>query len=113
MNEALARTRIKLLINLTLAAMAGSVAASSYATSTMRCGNQLVSTGDRAFEVQQKCGESVSQEVLGTQETFNSNYRRSEAVRIEEWIYGPDNGMYQYLRFEGGRLVRIESKRRT
>ncbi|EGH09346.1 hypothetical protein Pgy4_07949, partial [Pseudomonas savastanoi pv. glycinea str. race 4] len=23
------------------------------------------------------------------------------------------NGMYQYLRFEGGRLVRIESKRRT
>ncbi|KAA3545236.1 hypothetical protein B7R56_11375 [Pseudomonas savastanoi pv. retacarpa] len=120
MNEALARTRIKLLINLTLAAMAGSVTASSYATSTLRCGNQLVSTGDRAFEVQQKCGESVSQEVLGTQETFNSNYRRSEAVRIEEWIYGPDkwiygpdNGMYQYLRFEGGRLVRIESKRRT
>ncbi|EGH17634.1 hypothetical protein Pgy4_32241, partial [Pseudomonas savastanoi pv. glycinea str. race 4] len=40
MNEALARTRIKLLINLTLAAMAGSVAASSYATSTLRCGNQ-------------------------------------------------------------------------
>ncbi|KPB32246.1 DUF2845 domain-containing protein [Pseudomonas amygdali] len=112
-NEALARTRIKLLINLTLAAMAVSVAASSYATSTLRCGNQLVSTGDRAFEVQQKCGEPVSQEVLGTQETFNSNYRRSEAVRIEEWIYGPDNGMYQYLRFEAGRLVRIESKRRT
>lgn len=67
-----------------------------------------MSTGDRAFEVQQKCGEPVSQEVLGTQETFNSNYRRSEAVRIEEWIYGPDNGMYQYLRFEGGRLVGIE-----
>ncbi|WP_046269282.1 DUF2845 domain-containing protein [Pseudomonas syringae] len=109
----LAHTRIKRLINLTLAAMAGSVVVSAYASSTLRCGSQLVSTGDRAFEVQQKCGEPVSQEVLGTQETFNSNYRRSEAVRIEEWTYGPDNGMYQYLRFEGGRLVGIESKRRN
>ncbi|RMP19511.1 hypothetical protein ALQ28_03499 [Pseudomonas syringae pv. delphinii] len=112
-NKPLARTRIKMLITLTLAALAGSTATVSYATSTLRCGSQLVSTGDRAFEVQQKCGEPVSQEVLGTQETFNSTYRRSEAVRIEEWIYGPDNGMYQYLRFEGGRLVRIESKRRN
>ncbi|KPB89681.1 hypothetical protein ALO95_03566 [Pseudomonas syringae pv. antirrhini] len=112
-NKPLARTRIKMLITLTLAALAGSTATFSYATSTLRCGSQLVSTGDRAFEVQQKCGEPVSQEVLGTQETFNSTYRRSEAVRIEEWVYGPDNGMYQYLRFEGGRLVRIESKRRN
>lgn len=112
-NKPLARTRIKMLITLTLAALAGSTATVSYATSTLRCGSQLVSTGDRAFEVQQKCGEPVSQEVLGTQETFNSTYRRSEAVRIEEWVYGPDNGMYQYLRFEGGRLVRIESKRRN
>lgn len=112
-NKPLARTRIKMLITLTLAALAGSTATVSYATSTLRCGSQLVSTGDRVFEVQQKCGEPVSQEVLGTQETFNSTYRRSEAVRIEEWVYGPDNGMYQYLRFEGGRLVRIESKRRN
>lgn len=112
-NKPLARTRIKMLISLTLAAVAGSTAAFSYAASTLRCGSQLVSTGDRAFEVQQKCGEPVSQEVLGTQETFNSTYRKSEAVKIEEWIYGPDNGMYQYLRFEGGRLVRIESKRRN
>ncbi|KPC00798.1 Uncharacterized protein AC503_1802 [Pseudomonas syringae pv. maculicola] len=94
-NKPLARTRIKMLITLTLAALAGSTATVSYATSTLRCGSQLVSTGDRAFEVQQKCGEPVSQEVLGTQETFNSTYRKSEAVRIEEWIYGPDNGMYQ------------------
>lgn len=109
----LAHTRIKLLINLTLAAVAGSVVASAHATSTLRCGSQLVSTGDRAFDVQQKCGEPVSQEVLGTKETFNNNYRMSDVVRVEEWIYGPDNGMYQYLRFEGGRLVGIESKRRN
>ncbi len=32
-------------------------------------------------------------------------------VQIEEWAYGPRNGMYYYLRFEGNRLVKIESKR--
>lgn len=79
--------------------------------SSLRCGSQLISVGDRAFEVQQKCGVPISQEVIGSKETFSSNYRRSEQVRVEEWIYGPDNGMYQYLRFEGGRLVRIDSKR--
>lgn len=79
--------------------------------STLRCGSQLISVGDRAFEVQQKCGIPVSQDVIGTKETFNSTYRKSEEVRVEEWIYGPDHGMYQYLRFEGGRLVRIESQR--
>ena len=79
--------------------------------STLRCGSQLISVGDRAFEVQQKCGVPVSQDVIGTKETFNSTYRRSEEVRVEEWIYGPDHGMFQYLRFEGGRLVRIDSHR--
>ena len=78
---------------------------------TLRCGSQLISAGDRAFEVQQKCGAPVSQEVIGSKETFSGNYRKSEEVKIEEWIYGPDHGMYQYLRFEGGRLVRIDSKR--
>ncbi|EGH27636.1 hypothetical protein PSYJA_00790, partial [Pseudomonas syringae pv. japonica str. M301072] len=38
----LAHTRIKRLINLTLAAMAGSVVASAYASSTLRCGSPLV-----------------------------------------------------------------------
>ncbi|MCD5988685.1 MULTISPECIES: DUF2845 domain-containing protein [Pseudomonas] len=89
-----------------LAALSASAQAS-----TLRCGSQLISAGDRAFEVQQKCGMPVSQEVIGTKETFSGNYRQSEEVKIEEWIYGPDHGMYQYLRFEGGRLVRIDSKR--
>lgn len=79
--------------------------------SSLRCGSQLISVGDRTFEVQQKCGTPVSQDVIGTKETFNNTYRKSEEVRVEEWIYGPDHGMYQYLRFEGGRLVRIDSQR--
>ncbi|SDW20714.1 Protein of unknown function [Pseudomonas syringae] len=104
--------RIKMLISLTLATMLGAAVLPAHAASTLRCGSQLISTGDRAFEVQQKCGEPVSQEVIGTKESFSNDYRQSETVRIEEWIYGPDNGMYQYLHFEGGRLVRIDSKRR-
>jgi hypothetical protein len=78
---------------------------------TLRCGSQLISTGDRLFEVEQKCGTPISQSVIGSQETFDHAYRRSEQVPIEEWVYGPDNGMYRYLRFVGGRLIEINSKR--
>ncbi|KAA8710355.1 hypothetical protein ALQ64_02317 [Pseudomonas cannabina] len=108
----LSHMRIKILVSVTLATMLGATVLPAQAASTLRCGSQLISTGDRAFEVQQKCGEPVSQEVIGTKESFSNDYRQSETVRIEEWIYGPDNGMYQYLHFEGGRLVRIDSKRR-
>ncbi|GFM83268.1 hypothetical protein PSCICN_39600 [Pseudomonas cichorii] len=104
------RTPIRL-AGFILLALSGALAATSAQASTLRCGSQLISTGDRLFEVQQKCGAPVSQEVVGSKETYSSNYRRSEEVRIEEWVYGPDNGMYRYLRFEGGRLVRIDSKR--
>jgi hypothetical protein len=74
---------------------------------TMRCGSQLISSGDREFEVQQKCGEPTARNLVGYLRSPN----RREEVPIEEWIYGPSNGMYQYLRFEGGRLVQINSKR--
>ena len=98
--------RTRLIVCLALTAICGTSQAA-----TMRCGSQLVSDGDRTFEVQQKCGAPISQDVIGSKETFNSNYRKSEQVRVEEWVYGPANGMYQYLRFEGGRLTRIDSKR--
>ena len=74
---------------------------------TLRCGSQLISSGDRAFEVEQKCGEPTARNLVGYLRSPN----RREEVPIEEWIYGPSSGMYQYLRFEGGRLVQIHSKR--
>lgn len=74
---------------------------------TLRCGSQLISVGDRQFEVQQKCGEPNSRDIIGYKRSAN----RREEVQVEEWIYGPSSGMYQYLRFEGGRLMRIDSKR--
>ncbi|SEJ93098.1 Protein of unknown function [Pseudomonas sp. NFR16] len=77
---------------------------------TLRCGSQLISEGDRMFEVQQKCGQPVSQDIIGYKETVN-HFRQVDQVQVQEWIYGPNNGMYQYLRFEGGKLVEINSKR--
>jgi hypothetical protein len=96
-------TRMALVLG--LAALVGVVQAD-----TLRCGSQLISVGDRMFEVQQKCGQPVSQDIIGYKETVN-HYRQVDQVQVQEWIYGPSNGMYQYLRFEGGRLVRIDSKR--
>jgi hypothetical protein len=77
------------------------------ASDTLRCGSQLISLGDRASEVLQKCGEPVSRDALGYKRSAN----RREEFQVEEWTYGPSNGMYQYLRFEGNRLRQINSKR--
>jgi hypothetical protein len=77
------------------------------ADSTMRCGSQLISLGDRRFEVQEKCGEPLSRDLAGY--TLGSYDRREYA--IEEWVYGPDNGMLSILTFEGTRLRAIERRR--
>ncbi|WP_192562432.1 DUF2845 domain-containing protein [Pseudomonas gozinkensis] len=83
------------------------IASHAAASDTLRCGSQLVSLGDRASEVLQKCGEPVSRDLLGYKRSAN----RREEFQVEEWTYGPSNGMYQYLRFEGNRLRQIDSKR--
>ncbi len=91
------------LLVMALALLAGQASASD----TLRCGSQLVSLGDRSSEVLQKCGEPVSRDMLGYKRSAN----RREEFQVEEWTYGPSNGMYQYLRFEGNRLRQINSKR--
>lgn len=77
------------------------------AADTLRCGSQLVSTGDRAFEVERKCGPPVQRDLVGYGLSPNG---RQEFV-LEEWTYGPNNGTLSILTFEGNRLVRIESQR--
>ncbi|MDH4567244.1 DUF2845 domain-containing protein [Pseudomonas sp. BN414] len=74
---------------------------------TMRCGSKLISLGDRTFEVLQKCGEPVHRDLVGY--TLGSYDRRE--FNVEEWVYGPNNGMLSILTFEGNRLVRIETRR--
>jgi hypothetical protein len=75
--------------------------------STFRCGTQLVSLDDRTFQVLRKCGEPVVRETIGY---TLGEYNRQE-LPIEEWVYGPRNGMLYFLRFVGGRLVSIDSQR--
>ncbi|UTW09274.1 DUF2845 domain-containing protein [Pseudomonas benzenivorans] len=74
---------------------------------TLRCGSQLVSLGDRSFEVQQKCGEPAFRDLVGY--TLGPYDRRE--FKIEEWVYGPNNGVLSILTFEGNRLIRIERRR--
>jgi len=74
---------------------------------TLRCANQLISLGDRSFEVQQKCGAPVFRDLLGYH--LGASDRRES--KIEEWVYGPENGMLHILTFKANRLVKIDSKR--
>ncbi len=74
---------------------------------TLRCGSQLISLGDRSFEVHQKCGEPAFRDLVGYS---LGAYERRE-YKIEEWVYGPDNGMLSILTFEGNRLRSIERRR--
>lgn len=86
------------------------IAESAYASATFRCGSSLVSTDDRSIEVENKCGAPLSRDVVASKVIYGYYGERSE-VLVEEWAYGPRNGMYYYLRFEGNRLVDIDSKR--
>jgi hypothetical protein len=80
------------------------------ASSTFRCGSNLVSLRASTTEVQAKCGEPMSREITGYKATVDEYGFRQE-VQLEEWTYGPTNGMYHFLRFEGNRLSNIDSER--
>ena len=82
----------------------------AHASSTLRCDNGLISVKDSSSVVASKCGEPMSREFVGYREVLDAYGFRNE-VAVEEWVYGPRNGMYQFLRFEGNRLVKIDSKR--
>ncbi|MGY4533273.1 hypothetical protein ACVW0Y_002403 [Pseudomonas sp. TE3786] len=77
---------------------------------SLRCDKGIASEGDRQIEVQTKCGEPNSSNVVGYVESRTGN--RTSEVEVQEWVYGPrEGGMMYFLRFEGGRLVRVDSKR--
>lgn len=80
------------------------------ASSTFRCGSALVSKGAPTVEVAGKCGEPSSRAFVGYKDVLDQYGFRNE-VSVEEWVYGPRNGMYHFLRFEGERLREIRSKR--
>ena len=74
---------------------------------TLRCGSKLINEGDRAFEVERKCGAPDYRDQVG----YTGDGHGDRELMIEEWAYGPTNGMLSILTFQGNRLVRIETKR--
>ena len=99
-------------------------AVSQAADSDFRCGNEIISVGDRKFDVLRKCGEpsnvEVRQEirtrnlgsvVLGPEkriQIYPAPFLVEELVTIEEWEYnsGPTK-FIRYLTFENGSLASI------
>lgn len=74
----------------------------------MRCGNDFVKIGDRAFMVAQKCGEPVSKQFIG----YTLNGAGNREYTIEEWIYGPMNGIFYFVKFVGGSVTEVEYERK-
>ncbi len=76
----------------------------------LRCGTRLVQEGDLVLQVRDKCGDPISEELIGY--TLRSGYDytsvRDREFKIEQWVYGPNKGYYDVLTFEGGRLRKIE-----
>jgi len=93
-----------------LALLVLSISAPSLASSTFRCNSKLVSVGADSYEVRNKCGEPASADDLGFKRVTNQ-YGHTHELHITEWVYGPKGGMYYFLRFEGGYLVKISSSR--
>ncbi|WP_312975205.1 DUF2845 domain-containing protein [Stutzerimonas nitrititolerans] len=77
---------------------------------TMRCNDGIIATGASSFEVLTKCGEPVDKEVVNPTVQPDGNLPRG-AVTVETWVYGPNNGAHNFLRFIDGRLVKIETRR--
>lgn len=86
------------------------LAGTAHGSSTLRCESKLISLEDSSGEVLAKCGEPRSRDMLGYREILD-DYGFRQEVQVEEWVYGPRSGMYHYLKFEGNRLKKIDSKR--
>ncbi|CEG55339.1 MULTISPECIES: DUF2845 domain-containing protein [Stutzerimonas stutzeri subgroup] len=80
------------------------------ASSTYRCNSRLVSLEATTAEVRSKCGEPSNAALVGYKEIVDDHGYQQE-VPVEEWVYGPNNGMLHFLRFEGNRLRQITSER--
>jgi len=80
------------------------------ASSTYRCNSRLVSLDASTAEVRSKCGDPASSATVGYKEIVD-DYGYRQEVPVEEWIYGPNNSMLHFLRFEGNRLRQIDSQR--
>ena len=80
------------------------------ASATMRCGTALISLGDTADVVRQKCGAPDSS-VDQMPALISNGVPKLGTAKVSLWVYGPRNGAKQHLRFIEDKLVEIETKR--
>jgi len=80
------------------------------ANATMRCGTALISSGDSAQTVLQKCGTPDTRTSEGPALRANGVPYQGSAT-VSHWVYGPRSGAYQHLRFIDDKLVSIETRR--
>jgi hypothetical protein len=80
------------------------------ASATMRCGTALISVGDTAAVVREKCGPPDSSVDEGPATRING-VPRLNAVKVSLWVYGPRNGAFQHLKFIEDKLVKIDTRR--
>lgn len=80
----------------------------SFAGSSIRCGNYLISVGDLKVKVLDRCGEPILKEKI---ELNTSRHRRdnNKYRYVELWTYEFHYGYYDVLTFKGGKLFKIES----
>jgi hypothetical protein len=80
------------------------------AQASMRCDKGIISGGELIAEVLRKCGDPDSRQI--TEPVVGANGKTPyRSVTVEDWVYGPRNGLYQYLRFIDGKLASIRSSR--
>lgn len=101
--------------------LAGTALLASDPAHALRCGSQLVKEGMHEIEVKAICGTPVSERNLGyvirshfdrthgsTTTRYYGGYRREVLVTELVFNFGPRKLMRR-MRFEGGRLVSIET----
>lgn len=80
------------------------------ASATMRCGTALISLGNTAAVVRDKCGPPDSSVDQMPAARVNG-VPRLNAVKVSLWVYGPRNGAFQHLKFIEDKLVNIDTRR--
>jgi len=90
-----------------IVALAAGAPAQAGETDSCICRNGIVSKGDLIVEVLKKCSQPAQKY---QREETRILTRGISIVTVDEWIYnfGPNEFMYS-LRFENGRVARIES----
>ena len=85
------------------------LAATASQAATLRCDSGIISEGDGVFDVLKKCGDPTRRDVIDPVVGANGRVP-DKSVPVENWVYGPRNGVYRYLKFVDGKLVSITTK---